>query len=75
MQTPDQSPEELEEARQVEQQPFYEFPPSGPLPALPVEEAGKADSEVGASPQVSTTESGQIAASQAHEDLIRQGLV
>ncbi len=77
MQTPDQSPEESEEARQVEQQPLYEFPPSGPLPALPIAEEGKADSGVSVPQQVSTIESGQATSSPAegHEDLIRQGLV
>ncbi len=73
MQTPNQSPEESEEARQVEQQPLYEFPPSSPSRPLAVDEEGKADREAASPRQGSATEGGHPR--QAQEDLIRQGLV
>ena len=75
MQTPNQSPEESEEARQVEQQPFYEFPPSIPSRPLSAEEEGKVDREAASPQQGSATEGGQAVPPQAQEDLIRQGLV
>ncbi len=73
MQTPNQSPEESEEARPVEQQPLYEFPPSSPSRPLSVEEEGNVEREVASPQQGSATEGGHPR--HAQEDLIRQGLV
>ena len=73
MQTPES--EKSEEAKQIEQQPLYEFPPSAPSFAPAEEEKISTDSKNDPLPKGDVAESKHAALPPVNEDLIRQGLV